>query len=77
MFGKQQFVTGCNYWASHAGIDMWKKWDANTVEEDFAKMESIHLEMVRCFPLWPDFQPEDLDAAIMEFNRRNRRFGGA
>ena len=57
MFGKQQFVTGCNYWASHAGIDMWKKWDANTVEEDFAKMESIHLEMVRCFPLWPDFQP--------------------
>jgi len=26
--------------------------------------------------LWPDFKPADLDAAIDEYNRRNRRFGG-
>ncbi len=26
--------------------------------------------------LWPDFKPADLDAAIEEYNRRNRRFGG-
>lgn len=26
--------------------------------------------------LWPDFKPKDLDKAIDEFNRRNRRFGG-
>lgn len=26
--------------------------------------------------LWPDFKPKDLDRAIEEFNRRNRRFGG-
>lgn len=25
---------------------------------------------------WPDFQPEDLDAAIEEYGRRQRRFGG-
>lgn len=26
--------------------------------------------------LWPDFSPAELDKAIMEFNRRDRRFGG-
>ncbi len=26
--------------------------------------------------LWPDFKPKDLDRAIDEFNKRNRRFGG-
>ncbi len=26
--------------------------------------------------LWPDFKPKDLDKAIEDFNRRNRRFGG-
>lgn len=26
--------------------------------------------------LWPDFSPKDLDAALIEYSRRNRRFGG-
>lgn len=26
--------------------------------------------------LWPDFTRDDLDKAIIEFNKRNRRFGG-
>lgn len=26
--------------------------------------------------LWPDFRPKDLEKAIDEFNKRNRRFGG-
>ena len=26
--------------------------------------------------LWPDFSPRDLDKAIEEYHRRNRRFGG-
>ena len=26
--------------------------------------------------LWPDFKPKDLDKAIDDYNRRNRRFGG-
>ncbi len=26
--------------------------------------------------LWPDFKEKDLDAAIEEYNKRNRRFGG-
>ena len=26
--------------------------------------------------LWPDFKPKDLDMALRDFSRRNRRFGG-
>lgn len=26
--------------------------------------------------LWPDFKPADLDAALVEYSHRNRRFGG-
>ncbi len=26
--------------------------------------------------LWPDFSPKELDRALIEFNKRNRRFGG-
>lgn len=44
---------------------------------NFLLWQSAYSEYVFMDVLWPDFQPEDLDAAIMEFNRRNRRFGGA
>lgn len=57
IFGKQNFFIGCNYWASHAGTDMWHNWKPETVKEDFAKMKALNLEIVRIFPLWPDFQP--------------------
>ncbi len=56
-FGEQNFVIGCNYWASHAGTDMWRNWRCEVIEEDFRRLESLHLEVVRIFPLWPDFQP--------------------
>jgi undecaprenyl diphosphate synthase len=26
--------------------------------------------------LWPDFSPAKLDKAVLEFQKRNRRFGG-
>ena len=37
---------------------------------------SAYSELVEMDVLWPDFTRDDLDAAIMEFNRRSRRFGG-
>ena len=27
------FRIGCNYWASHAGMKMWSRWDAAQVEK--------------------------------------------
>ena len=44
---------------------------------NFLLWQSAYSEYVFMNVLWPDFSPEDLDAAIEEYHRRNRRFGGA
>ena len=43
---------------------------------NFLLWQSAYSEYVFLNVLWPDFQPEDLEEAIDEYNRRNRRFGG-
>ena len=43
---------------------------------NFLLWQSAYAEYVFMDVLWPDFGPDDLDAAIAEFHRRNRRFGG-
>ncbi len=52
-----EFMLGCNYWASHAGIEMWKNWDAKQVENDFKILSENGIRHIRIFPLWRDFQP--------------------
>ena len=43
---------------------------------NFLLWQSAYSEYVFMNVLWPDFGPEDLDEAIEEYHRRNRRFGG-
>ena len=43
---------------------------------NFLMWQSAYSEFVYMNVLWPDFKEKDLDAAIAEFHRRNRRFGG-
>ena len=43
---------------------------------NFLLWQSAYSEYVFMDILWPDFGPKDLDAAIMQYHRRNRRFGG-
>ena len=43
---------------------------------NFLLWQSAYSEYVFLNVLWPDFQPEDLDEAIEQYHRRNRRFGG-
>ena len=43
---------------------------------NFLLWQSAYAEFVYMDVLWPDFTRADLDKAIMEFNKRNRRFGG-
>ena len=43
---------------------------------NFLLWQSAYSEYVVMNVLWPDFSPEDLDQAIEEYHRRNRRFGG-
>ena len=43
---------------------------------NFLLWQSAYSEYVFLDVLWPDFGPDDLDEAIREYHRRNRRFGG-
>ncbi len=43
---------------------------------NFLLWQSAYAEYYFTDVLWPDFGPEELEKAIAEFNRRNRRFGG-
>ena len=43
---------------------------------NFLLWQSAYSEFVFMTVLWPDFGPKDLDEAIAEYQRRNRRFGG-
>lgn len=65
------FLFGVNYWASHAGLFMWQKWDPAVVESDFQLMKKYRVQFLRVFPLWPDFQPlqamRGLHGEVMEY----------
>lgn len=52
-----KFVLGCNYWASHAGTNMWKDWRPEVVEADMKQISEAGMQVIRVFPIWPDFQP--------------------
>lgn len=43
---------------------------------NFLPWQSAYSEYVFMDVLWPDFKTKDLDEAIAQFHRRNRRFGG-
>jgi undecaprenyl diphosphate synthase len=43
---------------------------------DFLLWESAYAELVFTDKMWPDFDECDLEAALEEFSRRERRFGG-
>lgn len=51
------FVIGANYWASHTGTAMWSDWRPEVIEEDLCQLAEAGLQVLRVFPLWPDFQP--------------------
>ena len=44
---------------------------------NFLPWQAAYSELVFMNVLWPDFTETDLDRAIEEYHRRNRRFGGA
>ena len=56
-FESGRIAVGCNYWASHAGVYMWRNWNPAQVEKDLDLMAAHGMTVLRVFPLWPDFQP--------------------
>lgn len=59
-FKQGTFIVGCNYWASHSGTAMWSDWRQEVVEADLRQLAAEGMQVLRVFPLWPDFQPLSL-----------------
>lgn len=53
----KDFILGVNYWASHAGTDMWRNWKEDVVAADLELLAEHGIEVLRIFPNWRDFQP--------------------
>lgn len=43
---------------------------------NFLMWQSAYSELYFSDKMWPEFKEEDVDAAVIEFSRRKRRFGG-
>lgn len=67
---------GCNYWASHAGTNMWNTWDEKIVRQDFKHLAEVGCNLVRVFPNWKDFQPIELLYGWHGATKRIRFRGG-
>ncbi|HLY27524.1 MAG TPA: beta-galactosidase [Aggregatilineales bacterium] len=52
------FLTGVNYWPRRKAMSWWSDFDASEVDEEFAMIHSLGLDVVRIFLLWEDFQPQ-------------------
>jgi len=70
-------MSGCNYWASHAGTEMWKDWREDVVRKDLKALSEAGLSVLRVFPLWRDFQPLELQRTFHSLPREIRMSGGA
>lgn len=57
LFESGNQTLGFNYWASHAGTNMWHDWDEATVERDVFGLANAGARLLRVFPMWRDFQP--------------------
>jgi hypothetical protein len=54
----ERFIVGVNYWPQKLGFDLWKHFDVDEVQEDFARLSDLGIDYARVFLLWEDFQPK-------------------
>ena len=63
-----RFLLGVNYWPRNSAMAMWSRFDAGEIDEDFARIAGLGLDVVRFFILWEAFQPhhDRIDGAAVE-----------
>ena len=53
----ERFDVGVNYWPASSAMRWWRRFDADEVDRDFARIRAAGGDLVRFFLLWEDFQP--------------------
>ncbi len=69
-------VAGALYTAASPEVDMIVRTGGDLRISNFLLWQAAYAELYFTDVLWPDFGPDDVDAAIVEFSKRKRRFGG-
>ena len=72
-FGQLLDPQGCD---AGSDVDLLIRSGGEKRLSDFLLWESAYADLCFVDTLWPDFKAEDLHAAIADFRRRERRFGG-
>lgn len=72
----EQLLSRYMYTADQPDPDLILRPSGEFRSSNFLTWQSAYAEYVFMDILWPDFKTKDLDQAIAEFSRRNRRFGG-
>lgn len=62
-------LIGCNYWAGHAAVDMWREWRPEQIAVELDTLKEIGIERIRIFPNWRDFQPLEISRTVMNWPR--------
>ncbi len=65
-----EFLLGVNYWPRRSAMYMWERFDLGEIREDFERIRSLQLHVVRFFIMWDDFEPQP---GVMD-KRMLRRF---
>jgi undecaprenyl diphosphate synthase len=64
------------YTAGQPDVDLLIRTGGDQRTSNFLLWQAAYAELVFCAKFWPDFTPDDLDTALDEYARRDRRFGG-
>ncbi len=73
---EEQDITNALYTNASPELDMIIRTGGDIRISNFLLWQAAYAELYFTDKLWPDFSTEDVDAAIKEFNNRQRRFGG-
>ncbi len=72
----EQLITDRLYTSGLPEVDLIIRPSGEQRLSNFLIWQAAYAEYVFMDVLWPDFSKADLEAAISEYSRRNRRFGG-
>ena len=64
------------YTAGQPDVDLLIRTGGDQRTSNFLLWQAAYAELIFCAKFWPDFTVDDLDAALGEYERRERRFGG-
>ena len=71
----ERALSDCLYTAGQPDVDLLIRTGGEQRLSNFLLWQVAYAEILVTPTLWPDFSPADLDAAIAEYGRRDRRFG--